>query len=134
MCMYVICPLTVLMGMIMLCDGYQAVQEFAKVDRRRGQFFKKLMFLKTYFCKMALFKFLFLNVFFFTFLQENALFQKNQMSLESVFILILGCKGDSAGICCSVFLIGVSWFSIIGWALFVGFNGLGMSDIFDKFL
>lgn len=37
-----------------------------------------------------------------------------------------GCKSSSAGICCSVFLVGIAWWAILGWCLFVGFNGLGI--------
>ena len=67
--MYAIAPLTILTGLIMLCDGYKSVQDFQSTRR--------------------------------------------------------GCKSSSPGICCSIFLIGIAWFGVIGWCLFVGFNALG---------
>lgn len=69
-CMYAIAPLTVLMALIMLCDGYKSVQDFQSTKR--------------------------------------------------------GCKSSSPGICCSIFLVGIAWFSVISWSLFVGFNALGV--------
>ena len=74
--MYAIAPLTVLMALIMLCDGYKSVQDFQSTKR--------------------------------------------------------GCKSSSPGICCSIFLVGIAWFSVISWSLFVGFNALGkFLDFFE---
>merc|ERR1712176_758909 len=53
-CMYAIEPMTLVVAMIMLIDGYQAVRDFQSPKR--------------------------------------------------------GCKSSSPGICCSIFLIGLSWF------------------------